>query len=159
MATRLFAHGIYEQPRSMIVLKRVVVPLLVLHVVLMLCSGYRAIVQVYSVDVSIPPSTLRTGTPVTFKAVGSGRTPMTATVELIQDSLKMRLAEQVARTNTSPNYDPRPVRAAGTIAMTPEMLAPFRAGAATIRVTGTGRKQWLRLPPATVREIPVTIEK
>ena len=53
MASRLFAHGIYEQPKSMVILKWIILPLLVVHVVLASWSGYRAIVQVYSVDLTV----------------------------------------------------------------------------------------------------------
>lgn len=102
MATRLFAHGIYEQPKSMMILQRIILPLLVVHVVLATWSGYRAIVQVYSVDV---------------------------------------------------------IRGSQIVSVTPEMLARFATGPATLRAAATGRAQWLRTPPPKMREIPVVIEK
>jgi hypothetical protein len=159
MATRLFAHGIHEQSKSMMILKRIIVPLLAVHVVLALWSGYRAIVQVYSVDVWITNPVLRVGSPVAYTAVGSGRVTVTVQLELIQNSLKQQIGRRVINTYTTPSYDPRPIRGSEIVSLTPEMLAPFAAGPATIRATATGRAQWLRTPPPTVREIAVAIEK
>ena len=159
MASRLFAHGIYEQPKSMVILKWIILPLLVVHVVLASWSGYRAIVQVYSVDLTVADSVIRAGSPVTYSAVGSGRVTVTLHLELLQDSLKQPLGQQMINTNTTPSYDPRPIRGGATVSVTPEMLARFAPGAATIRATAIGRAQWLRTPPPTVREIPVVIEK
>ena len=159
MASRLFAHGIYEQPKSMMILKWIILPLLVLHVVLALWSGYRAIVQVYSVDVSVAEPVIRAGSPVRYTAVGSGRVTVTLHLELLQDSLKQPIGQQILNTYTTPSYDPRPIRGGATVSVTPDMLARFARGPATIRATATGRAQWLRTPPPTVREIPVVIEK
>ena len=83
MASRLFAHGIYEQPKSMVILKWIILPLLVVHVVLASWSGYRAIVQVYSVDLTLADSVIRAGSPVTYSAVGSGRVTVTLGLELL----------------------------------------------------------------------------
>ena len=159
MASRLFAHGIYAQPKSMVVLKWIILPLLIVHVVLASWSGYRAIVQVYSVDVSVADSVIRAGSPVAYHAVGSGRVTVTLRLELLQDSLKQPIDQQIINTYTTPSYDPRPIRGGATVSLTPAMLARFSAGPATIRATATGRAQWLRTPPPTVREIPVIIEK
>lgn len=159
MASRLFAHGIYERPKSMVILKWIILPLLIVHVVLASWSGYRAIVQVYSVDVSVADSVIRAGSPVVYNAVGSGRVTVTLRLELLQDSLKQPIGQHIINTYTTPSYDPRPIRGGATVSLTPSMLARFSAGPATIRATATGRAQWLRTPPPTVREIPVIIEK
>ena len=159
MASRLFAHGIYEQPKFMVILKWIILPLLVVHVVLASWSGYRAIVQVYSVDVAVADSVIRAGSPVVYNAVGSGRVTVTLRLELVQDSLKQPIGQHIINTYTTPSYDPRPIRGGATVALTPAMLARFTAGPATIRATATGRAQWLRTPPPTVREIPIVIEK
>ena len=159
MATRLFAHRIYEQPKSMMVLKWIILPLLVVHIVLATWSGYRAIVQVYSVDLLVTNPVIRVGSPVAYNAVGSGRVTVTVRLELIQDSLKQAIGQRIIDTYTTPSYDPRPIRGSEIVSLTPEMLARFAAGPATLRATATGRAQWLRTPPPTVREIPVVIEK
>jgi hypothetical protein len=41
----------------------------------------------------------------------------------------------------------------------PELLARFQMGAAKVRATAAGRRQWTRLPPPEVREITVGIER
>jgi hypothetical protein len=159
VASRLFAHGIYEQPRSMIVLKRVILPLLFVHVVLVTWSGYRAIVQVFSLDLDLPGPVAAANMPVTYQATSSGRATVTLTVELIQGSLKRQIARRILETHTNPSYDPRPIRVSDTLPLTAEMLAQFAAGPATVRATAVGRSQWLRTPPPTAREQSVIIEK
>jgi hypothetical protein len=45
------------------------------------------------------------------------------------------------------------------VVLAPEQLARFLSGPATVRATATGRRQWLRLPPPTVREAAVDIRR
>jgi hypothetical protein len=39
------------------------------------------------------------------------------------------------------------------------MLSDFEPGAATLRASAVGRPQWLRVPPPTIREQSVSIER
>src|SRR5437867_7864417 len=52
-ARRTFARGVFGDTTSMLVLRRLLVPLLVIHVVLALWSGYRAIVQVFQLELQV----------------------------------------------------------------------------------------------------------
>jgi hypothetical protein len=69
------------------------------------------------------------------------------------------LAVQQVRGNDWASFDPRPRRASQRVLLTPEQLARFPDGPATVRATATGRPQWLRLPPPTVREAAVEIRR
>jgi hypothetical protein len=59
--------------------------------------------------------------------------------------------------NGSPFYDPRPQRASFKAVLQSDFLARFNPGSATLRLTATGRHQWLRLPPPTVQELAITL--
>jgi hypothetical protein len=72
---RPFAGGMFDEPRHMVVLRRVVVPLLAVQVVLATWSGYRAIVQVFSLDLRVEAPLVHEGSTVHFDVVTSGRRP------------------------------------------------------------------------------------
>ena len=145
--------------RSVFLMKRAVLLLVALCLVTAAASGYRAYYQVYGLELELTEATLREGSSVRVEATGSGRTTIDVKVELIQDSRSETLATQQTRGNDWASFDPRPRRASQTVVLTSEQLARFRNGPATLRATATGRPQWMRLPPPTVRETAVEIRR
>ena len=139
------------------VLKWIVGPLLAVHIVLATISGYRAIVQVYHVELTTSDLVLRPGTVITYGAASSGRVPVDVEVELIQGDRRDTLAVKWIRDHSVPSYDPRTIRASGVVTLTAEHLAGFAPGPAVLRVTGNGKSQWLRVPPPRIREVHVRI--
>ncbi len=146
-----------REARPVALMKRAALPLLALCVVTALSSGYRAYYQVYDLQLHVTESTLRAGSAVEVAVAGSGRTTFGVRVELIQGDHSETLAVRQVRGNEWASFDPRPRKASQTVVLTPEQLARFAPGPATLRATATGRPQWLRLPPPTVREEAVEI--
>jgi hypothetical protein len=147
----------HREPPSMRVLKWIIGPLLAVHIVLATISGYRAIVQVYHVEIATTDSVLRPGTTITYNAASSGRVPVDVEVELIQGTRRDTLAVKWIPDHSVPSYDPRTIHASGAVTVTAERLARFAPGPAVLRVTGNGKSQWLRVPPPRVRELAVRI--
>jgi hypothetical protein len=133
--------------------------LLALCLVTALSSGYRAYYQVYSVGLHLTGPTLRDGSAVQVAVVGSGRTTIDLRVELIQGGHSETLAVRQTRGNEWASFDPRPRKASQVVVLTAEQLGRFLPGPATVRATATGRRQWLRLPPPTVSEEAVEIQR
>jgi hypothetical protein len=145
--------------RPVALLKKATLVLLALGLVTALASGYRAYFQVYSLELRVDGPVLRGGSVIRTDAVASGRTTVSVRVELIQGARSETLAVHLVPGNDWASFDPRPRRASQTVALTPELLARFGAGAATLRATATGRPQWTRLPPPLVREAAVEIRR
>ncbi|HEY0172422.1 MAG TPA: hypothetical protein VGB98_15475 [Pyrinomonadaceae bacterium] len=143
--------------RPLVVLKRAALALLALCAVTAAASGYRAYYQVRSLALHLSGPALRGGSVIRFEVSGSGRTTVDVRVELIQGGHSETLAERRLPGNGWAAFDPRPTGASHSVAVTPEHLARFRDGAAKVRATATGRPQWTRLPPPTVRETEVEI--
>lgn len=68
------------------VLKWIVIAVLGGHVPLAIYSGYRAIVQVYSVRVRAPSEPLQSGSRVGFDVATAGRVPVDVELMLVQGS-------------------------------------------------------------------------
>lgn len=119
-------------------------------------SSYRAYVQVRSLELDTP-RLLSPGAVVSTSVVGSGRTIVDVQVDLIQGTHSERLLKLRLPGNDLAFFDPRTQTASETLTLTPEMLARFQPGAARLRAVATGRHQWFRLPPPTVREIEVEV--
>ena len=105
----------HESSRSLRVLKWIVLPFIIAHVVLATISGYRAIVQVYRVEIAVDASTLRAGTNIEMSVATSGRTPVDMELELIQATHAETLAVLVIRDHRNPSYDPLPSISRATI--------------------------------------------
>src|SRR5262245_16658431 len=101
----------HQSTRSLRVLKWIVGPLIAVHVVLATISGYRAIVQIYHVDVGASDRVLRPGTSVSFGYVSSARVPTDAELVLVQGTTTRSLAAAELPANVNPSYDPRSRRA------------------------------------------------
>ena len=154
---RPFAHAAFAEPRPLAILRRIIVPLVIVHVLFALWSGYRAIVQVFGLDLRVTTPVLHPGSAISFDVSSSGRVTVTVRLELIQGTRAETLAVHVVRTSRNATYDPFPKRASQSVVLTPEVLSHFTPGAVTVRVTALGRPQWLRTPPPTVRETTATL--
>jgi hypothetical protein len=122
-----------------------------------LCSGYRAIWQVYGVEVSAPGGVLKPGSTVRARIVTSGRTHARLDVALVQGAHAEVLASRYVASNRASRTDPRPHRAALAVVLRPDVLSRFHAGPARLRVIGFGSSQFLHVPPPKVRDVPVRI--
>src|ERR1041385_7190746 len=143
----------------MVVLRRVIVPLVAIHIILATWSGYRAVVQVFSLDVLVPAAIVHDQSMVGFRATSSGRVWVTERVELIQGSHSETLIATRVPSTVNPSYNPRPVRATQSVPVSADFIDRFAAGPAPLPATAVGRPQWLRPPPPTVREMAITIVK
>lgn len=148
----------HEQPVSMRVLKWVVVPALAVHIVLATISGYRAIVQVYRLDLRSSERVLHSGSTVGFTVVTSARTHVDVELELRQGTRAETLAVKLVPGNVNASYDPRTKWAKVTVVLSPEQLARLDRGPAILRATANGRSQWLRTPPPKIQELAVDIQ-
>lgn len=145
--------------RPVAVMKRVLAIPLALFVVTAAISGHRAYYQVRSLEVELTEAVLREGSVIGVEVTGSGRTTIDVRLELIQGAHSETLAVQRVRGNDWPVFDPRPTSGSQSVALTPELLSRFADGPASLRATATGRPQWTRLPPPTVRESAVEIRR
>ena len=78
-------------------------------------------------------------------------------VDLIQGGHSARLLRLHVPGNELGFFDPRTRHASETVSLTRETLSQFQSGSARLRSVATGRPQWMRLPPPTVRELDVEI--
>jgi hypothetical protein len=75
----------------------------------------------------------------------------------VQGTHTESLCEERSRVNAVNTYDPRVFDDARTMTVTPELLARFVPGPATLRLTGFGGEKLLRTPPPRVRELAVQL--
>ncbi|HET6976728.1 MAG TPA: hypothetical protein VFI24_10425 [Pyrinomonadaceae bacterium] len=139
-------------------LKRVFVAVIVALLVIGAVSSHRAYFQVRNLELNAPDS-LTNGSVVETSVVSSGRTTVDVEVDLIQGTHSERLLNLRLHGNELGFFDPRTRHASDSIRLTPEILSKFQTGAAQLRAVATGRHQWFRLPPPTVREFQVVIQK
>ena len=159
MAERMFESLNVKEPRPLVLLRRAALGFLALCAVTALASWHRAYFQVRDLELRVDAPVLRAGSVVETEVVSSGRTHVDVRVELVQGSQAETLAVQSVRGNEWGSIDPRTRRASQTVVLTPEVLSRFDSGAAVLRATATGRPQWTRLPPPTVRETAVEIRR
>jgi hypothetical protein len=138
-------------------LHRIIVPLVIVHVLFALWSGYRAIVQVFGLALRLPTPILHDGSRVAFDVTSSGRALVTVRLELVQGARAETLSVLRVRTSRNASYDPFPKHGSQSVVLTRERLSRFVPGAAVVRATAIGSPQWMRTPPPTVREARVTI--
>lgn len=117
----------------------------------------RRLWQIQHIELIAPSLMLAPGSTVGFDVIASGEVHNIIRLELIQGNRSAILAEQRAGVNSVNTLDPRRFRYQPTITITPELLAHFRAGNATLRVTGFGGRKLLRTPKARVRELQVQL--
>ncbi|HKG48248.1 MAG TPA: hypothetical protein VKB02_16040 [Pyrinomonadaceae bacterium] len=138
-------------------LKRVFMFVIVVLLVIGAVSSHRAYFQVRSLELSAPQE-LSVGSVVKTSVVGSGRTMVDVEVDLIQGTHAERLLKLHLTGNELAFFDPRTEHASGSVVLTTETLSKFQPGPARLRAIATGREQWTRLPPPTVREMEVKIK-
>ena len=156
MPTASVRHFHSEAP-SMRVLRWIILPPLVVHIVLATFSGYRAIWQIRRLDLHTSAAVLQPGATVGFELESWGRTEAHAQLELIQGAVAETLAMRFLPRNTNALHDPRPQRGTASVVLTPAMLARFASDSATLRATAYGSMQWFRTPPPTIRERRVRV--
>jgi hypothetical protein len=144
------------EARPMVWLKRVFAFVFVALLTIGMVSSYRAYVQVRSLDLTAP-HTLSVGSMVTTSVVTSGRTHVNVDVDLIQGAQSQRLVALLVRGNELGFFDPRTQHGLENFTITSDVLSRFKPGSARLRAVATGRHQWFRLPPPTVREFEVVI--
>ena len=121
-------------------------------------SGFRALVQVYSVRIDAP-RVVRPGESISTVVKSSGRNTGDVTIELRQDGRVDTLGTRGVPGNRYGIFDPRPQTAMLTAALTSEVLAGFEDGPAQIRSIARGRSQLLRVPPPKIATATVQIVK
>lgn len=160
MAHRISLAYAPEEPRSVAVVKKLIVVVVAAHVVIGALSSYRAYVQVRSVTLaSTSGAVLRSGSGVRVGVVSSGRVPIDYRLELVQGARAETLGVGLLwKSDVDGFYDPRPRRDSLAVVLSPTVLARFASGPALLRAIASGRMQWLRVPPPVVRQLAVRIE-
>jgi hypothetical protein len=148
----------FEESRASRLGKRAVLWFILLQLPIGALSSYRAWVQIKELTLSTTSTTLRPGVVVRSNLASWARTESDARIELVQGPRVVMLGEVYLPRNHEPVFDPRPQHGSVVVALTPPLLEGFEPGTATLRATALGRPQWLRVPPPTVREQPVTIQ-
>lgn len=143
--------------RPILWLKRLFVFVIVALLVIGAVSSHRAYFQVRSLELNAP-HTLAAGSVVNTSVVGSGRTQVDVEVDLIQGTHSERLQHLHLTGNNLAFFDPRTQHGSDSVTLTSEILSRFQPGPAHLRAVATGREQWTRLPPPTVREVEVEIK-
>jgi hypothetical protein len=138
-------------------LKRGIVAVFAALLVIGGLSAHRAYFQVRSLDVNAP-QVLTNGSVVDVAVVCSGRNKVDVEAELIQGDHSEKLFNIRVPGNNLAFFDPRAQHATQTAVLNTETLNRFQSGAARLRVVATGRPQWGRTPPPTIRELGVTIQ-
>jgi len=143
--------------RPILWLKRLFVVVIVLLLVNGAVASHRAYFQVRSLELSAP-GTLSIGSTVNASVVGSGRTQVDVEVELIQGTHSERLMHVHLTGNNLAFFDPRKQYGSDSVVLSSDTLSKFQSGPARLRAVATGREQWTRLPPPSVRELDVEIK-
>ena len=137
-------------------LKRAIVAVFAALLVIGAISAHRAYFQVRSLEVKAP-QLLTDGSIVEVAVVCSGRNKVDVEAELVQGDHSAALLNFRVPGNNLAFFDPRAQHATQTAVLSGDTLKSFQPGAAILRVVATGRPQWGRRPPPTVRELAVTI--
>ena len=120
-------------------------------------SIYRRIWQVQRIELRSSSPVLTPGTIVSYDVVTSGEVQNRILLELVQGQRAVTLLDRMSRVSTISALDLRLFRYTPTVEITPELLARFSSGPATLRLTGFGAQKLLRTPAPRIRELPVTI--
>ena len=137
-------------------MKRGMVATIVALLVIGAVSTHRAYFQVRSLEVTAPPQ-LKDGSLIQIATVCSGRSAVDIEGKLIQGIYSEMLFNFRVPGNELAFFDPRAQRLTYVAVLNSESLMNFEPGAARLRVVATGRPEWGRVPPPTVRELDVTI--
>ena len=146
-----------KDSRPIVWLKRWMIAMIVALLVIGAVSAHRAYFQVRSLEVKAP-SQLTDGSLIQVEAVCSGRNKVDIEAELIQGEHSEALFNLRVPGNNLAFFDPRAQRLGYVAVLGDDTLQHFQPGPARLRVVATGRPQWGRRPPPTVRELEVTIQ-
>ena len=149
----------FQESRASRLGKRAVLWFILLQLPIGALSSYRAWVQIKELTLTTTSPTLSPGVVVQSNLVSWARTESDARIEIVQGKKVAMLGEVYLPRNHEPVFDPRPKSGSVVVTLEPAMLAEFDAGPAVLRASAVGRPQWLRVPPPTVRELPITISK
>lgn len=152
----MFEQITIQDARPILWLKRLFVFVIVALLVIGALSSHRAYFQVRSLELTAP-RVLSAGGTVNTSVVGSGRTQVDVDVDLIQGTHYERLLHLHLTGNNLAFFNPRARYGSESVVLTSETLSNFQPGPARLRAVATGREQWMRLPPPTVRELDVEI--
>jgi len=137
-------------------MKRGMVATIVVLLVIGAVSSHRAYFQVRSLEVKAPEQ-LIDGSLIEVATVCSGRNWVDVEGKLVQGEHSEMLFNFRVPGNELAFFDPRAQRLTYVATIHTENLMNFEPGVARLRVVATGRPEWGRVPPPTVRELDVTI--
>ena len=149
----------FQESRASRLGKRAVLWFILLQLPIGALSSYRAWVQIKELTLTTTSPTLAPGVVVQSNLVSWARTESDARIEIVQGKRVSMLGEVYLPRNHEPVFDPRPKSDSVVVKIEPAMLAEFESGPAVLRASAVGRPQWLRVPPPTVRQLPVVISK
>jgi hypothetical protein len=156
--TSRFEVGRFEREEpQFIALRWLTIATLILFLVPGIFAGYRAWVQVRSLEMHVSSPVLASGSVVTVEAGSWARTHVTMRLMMLQDSRADTLMVHVIHANHVPSLDPRPRNARIEVTLGADVLARHHDGGARLVATAIGGPQWLRTPPPLVRELAVTL--
>lgn len=156
MTARIFDNRLSEEWIGFTILRRVIIAVGIVHFSLAGVSGYRAVVQIYSVGLETP-RIIRAGSVVTARVSTAGRTYVDARIDLEQGKTVEQLGFMRITSNESFFYDFRPKRVVFDGRIPEDVLARFKAGHVQLRVTAEGHSQWLYIPPPKVQVVAVEL--
>jgi hypothetical protein len=157
MKAAIFDTRLSQEWIGFTILRRTTIAVVVFQLSIGAVSGYRAIVQVYDVQIQTQSPLLQPGSQIVARFSTSGRTYVDARVELLQSGRAETLGTMRIPFNKASFYDPRPQRAAMTVTVPPDALSRFSPGKAVIRAVAEGHSQFLRVPPPKVREVAIVL--
>ena len=145
-----------KDARPIVWMKRGMVATMVALLVIGAVSSHRAYFQVRSLEVTAPEQ-LKDGSLIQIATVCSGRNAVDVEGTIVQGQYSEMLFNFRVPGNDLAFFDPRAQRLTYVAVLNSESLMNFEPGAARLRVVATGRPEWGRVPPPTVRELDVTI--
>ena len=137
--------------------RHIVYAIVIVHAVLFPLSGYRAWVQVRSVELSANSDRAAPGTRIITHVVTSGRIPVSVEIVATQGRRRVLLGSMSIPSNDEAIYDPRFRRDSLTITLSGVSLANLSPGPAVVVATALGRPQFARMPPPVADTLSVTV--
>ena len=146
-----------RESRIVLNVRRAMIALVCIYGVFFWWSMYRRIWQVLRIEAHASSLVLVPGSTVGYDVITSGEVPNQIRLELVQGTQREILHDERGAVPKVRSLDPRVYRYTPTVVITPEILARFRPGPATLRVTGFGAQKLLRTPAPRVRELQVKL--
>jgi hypothetical protein len=156
-SVRMFDDRLSREWVGFTILRRAIIAIAVVHFSLAAVSGYRAIVQVYSVAFDPLPTVIVPGSPIAARFVTSGRTFVSTRIELLQGGHVEQIGSLTVPMNDAFFYDPRSKSRTITTTIPVDVLERFAPGPVTIRAVAEGQSQLLRIPPPKISQATVTL--